>query len=546
MHEKLFGKHRYPKDKTIEVKMAQTDSNAALVYSKGVSIIHLGMLIAWFYVVQPDRDYAATFPVRDDAADHENCARFAREVTETLQFQLINHIICLVVCYFTEIHETAMGAVGWTFKTLEIIATMLNFLVSLFSVCILFRFYAFQKRQYLECYAEANVEKFLGSAIPWLLIEVLVFYIFLFTLILNLIKSQCGVRVFMNNTRQFEPRFMAFLCNHICEALMYKVKHEILTVQNEPDRKRFPDGIYSEAKIVGKKLCVAPFEKVRLKIPQSEVVYRRDEHTSVVEKSASASRFLPHLRIFIRLDAEDYYNIIRVINEPDFEIEGRRFVRESEALDWMHRCVVGKITKERLDAQRQAEVNANDMMQNTSIIYHCESISGTQLLVLLIIWLYAGWEVPEHLKHFEEKLVPVMDMQQVIMVLLCIEHATCYFIEMFRRWEVDKSGIHDVNGIPRAPIESWLSLVQYFYIFFLIGFISQKMLTVDRAIMPFRVQLATLWILVDTLVMFMSRIFIAFALRVKQTGELVKNMYTLYMVQQEHFRYERLRNYIRE
>ena len=43
-------------------------------------------------------------------------------------------------------------------------------------------------------------------------------------------------------------------------------------------------------------------------------------------------------------------------------------------MDWINRCVVGKIVKNELDDERKSETNALDYMQNTSIVYHTESI----------------------------------------------------------------------------------------------------------------------------------------------------------------------------
>ena len=56
-------------------------------------------------------------------------------------------------------------------------------------------------------------------------------------------------------------------------------------------------------------------------------------------------------------------------------------------------------------------------------------------------------------------------------MLLATEHIGSYFIEIFRRNEIDKKGRFDVHGTMRAPIESNLALLQYFYVCFMIGFI---------------------------------------------------------------------------
>ena len=68
----------------------------------------------------------------------------------------------------------------------------------------------------------------------------------------------------------------------------------------------------------------------------------------------------------------------------------------------MLNCVVGSITKEDLESTKMKEVNQNDMMLNTGIFYHPESISECQLICLLIVWSYLGMETPDHMLEHEE------------------------------------------------------------------------------------------------------------------------------------------------
>lgn len=45
-----------------------------------------------------------------------------------------------------------------------------------------------------------------------------------------------------------------------------------------------------------------------------------------------------------------------------------------ESIMWIKNNVVGKITKSELDDERNKETNALDMMQNSGMIYHMESM----------------------------------------------------------------------------------------------------------------------------------------------------------------------------
>ena len=54
---------------------------------------------------------------------------------------------------------------------------------------------------------------------------------------------------------------------------------------------------------------------------------------------------------------------------------------------FISRCIVGKINKSELDDERRRETNALDYMQNTSIVYHTESILEAQIITLLCCYV---------------------------------------------------------------------------------------------------------------------------------------------------------------
>lgn len=60
-------------------------------------------------------------------------------------------------------------------------------------------------------------------------------------------------------------------------------------------------------------------------------------------------------------------------------------VSEEEATAWITRCLVGNIRKGDLDDERMNETNSLDMMQNSSIIYHTESILEMQFMCLILV-----------------------------------------------------------------------------------------------------------------------------------------------------------------
>jgi hypothetical protein len=69
----------------------------------------------------------------------------------------------------------------------------------------------------------------------------------------------------------------------------------------------------------------------------------------------------------------EYYN----------KIKHKKKIMPFEAKTWIKKCIVGNISKTELDNERMKETNALDMMQNSSIIYHTESILEMQIAVLI-------------------------------------------------------------------------------------------------------------------------------------------------------------------
>lgn len=59
------------------------------------------------------------------------------------------------------------------------------------------------------------------------------------------------------------------------------------------------------------------------------------------------------------------------------------FIPKERALEWIEDTIVGGINKDLLDQQRLKEINQLDLMQNTSIIYHTESILEMQFFCLI-------------------------------------------------------------------------------------------------------------------------------------------------------------------
>lgn len=174
------------------------------------------------------------------------------------------------------------------------------------------------------------------------------------------------------------------------------------------------------------------------------------------------------------------------------------------------------------------------MMQNTSILYHPESVAEMQAIILAIVWSQLPQDIPAHFATNPEVYEELKNLQMTLEAIfagLMIEHVSSYFIELFRRYDIEKNGVLDINGVPRAKFESLLATLQYFFICFMIGFILQKLIAIDRTDCPIRIALCLQWTIVDMSIMLLTRIYINLALYLKQTGEIVRNIYTLSDVQ---------------
>lgn len=67
--------------------------------------------------------------------------------------------------------------------------------------------------------------------------------------------------------------------------------------------------------------------------------------------------------------------------------ENDGYVKKEDAHQWIKTRLWGDITQKTLDTQRTHEINNNDLMQNTGIIYHIESVLEMQIMCLITLYL---------------------------------------------------------------------------------------------------------------------------------------------------------------
>ena len=180
--------------------------------------------------------------------------------------------------------------------------------------------------QYLSPFCKrSDAEKFRGRVFEWLLIEILVFVIYLGTMLILMFKSR-STKVGIDNSGQFEPVYMRILAEKIRSSIDLKIE--------------FAEEFYVD------KERIVQVENVALKIGLTKEAFH--------------------------------------------DIKTKKALPNEESTNWIKKQVVGNISKSELDEERRKETNALDMMQNTSIIYHTESILEMQITCLVLCYYFTN------------------------------------------------------------------------------------------------------------------------------------------------------------
>jgi hypothetical protein len=226
----------------------------------------------------------------------------------------------------------------------------------------------------------------------WLIVEVFVFGFFLMTMLFTMCKSRC-MSVGMDNSDQFEDMQMSFMVNKI-------IKNIDLTSHESP-----------ESYYINKERILM-FQGVVLKICLPEQQYR--------------------------------------------DIKARKEVKSNDAIPWVKKCIVGNIRKHELDNERMRETNALDMMQNSSIIYHTESILEMQMCCLIaMIMLTEYWS---DVRNYGQD--PNKPKSFLLIYMLIGEHFFSYLFGIFREYDLRHNGEKNKHGIESAPRETKLRYLE--------------------------------------------------------------------------------------
>lgn len=166
---------------------------------------------------------------------------------------------------------------------------------------------------------------------------------------------------------------------------------------------------------------------------------------------------------------------------------------------WVKKCIVGNIRKHELDNERKRETNALDMMQNSSIIYHTESILEMQMCCLIaLIILTNYWDVK---KGYATN--PRKGTSMLLMYILIGEHVFSYLFGLYREYDIKHNGQKNKHGIESAKVETRLRYLEIVVDIALSIWILVAMLNQSREefnSLPF----LNFWIMIDMVIMLIT------------------------------------------
>ena len=111
------------------------------------------------------------------------------------------HIFCSVFCFSAEMFETSLGNFGNIIRLCEYICILLSAGTMVQNVTLVFRHIDLSRTSQLECFQPQNDLRTFGSSFEWLLIEFLVYSLFMATLALCMIKTFFGYSICADSSR---------------------------------------------------------------------------------------------------------------------------------------------------------------------------------------------------------------------------------------------------------------------------------------------------------------------------------------------------------
>ena len=126
------------------MRQVQSDSTAGLFYSKGVSIVHLSMIIGIFYVTRPDLTFGEQYRETsiEQAGRHaDECNMQAGRINFAMNVCLVSHLFCMIATFCSEIFETDLTNFGTIIRICDVLAVLMNASTAILSMGNFFGWY---------------------------------------------------------------------------------------------------------------------------------------------------------------------------------------------------------------------------------------------------------------------------------------------------------------------------------------------------------------------------------------------------------------------
>mmetsp|Transcript_8499 Transcript_8499/g.14296 ORF Transcript_8499/g.14296 Transcript_8499/m.14296 type:complete len:728 (+) Transcript_8499:520-2703(+) len=228
-------------------------------------------------------------------------------------------------------------------------------------------------------------------------------------------------------------------------------------------------------------------------------------------------------------------------------IREKKAIVDLNSTEWVQECLVGHITKDELDEERIKETNSLDMMQNSSIIYHTESILEMQTACLIMnavltsLWRtnqQYGVKSNEYDGPMSALGVGVWENTYIIVYILLGEHIISYLFNIYRNNELSRRGVPNSRGVMTAPVESKLRYVEIFMDILIFAYVILHIVSLSQEQIH-DMPLLNYIIIVDMIIMFFTLPYVYFSQFIMVEGEITKNIFTLYQVQRKKLRERR-------
>lgn len=194
----------------MQIKKNYSDSLSVFFYIMNYSLVHLSLLAVSFIVESPDvkrarqldHDYANSKaapansllgPASSSETHQHTCGDDAEKYWFALWWHRMMHAILFFICLSRELYSSTTTVLGVVLKAIEVIFMFVNLAMYIFTIdCYLIYFKKMQQENPEPCMVDKKLRHQWASNIgEWFILELLVFFTFVTTMLLFIIKSRC-------------------------------------------------------------------------------------------------------------------------------------------------------------------------------------------------------------------------------------------------------------------------------------------------------------------------------------------------------------------